>query len=121
MTNSDILTLENQLREAMLASDVNALDRLIDDSLIFINPDGERLTKRQDLELHQTGELNFDKLQLDDFAVEYHGPIAVVAVRAHVGAHYRGNAVKGCYRFTRVWSLENGVCKVVAAHSSPIH
>jgi hypothetical protein len=40
MADDPILARETELREAMLANDVSALDRLIDDALVFTTLEG---------------------------------------------------------------------------------
>lgn len=47
--------LEDQLIKAMLKSDVEALESLIADELLFINHEGQRVTKAQDIEIHASG------------------------------------------------------------------
>ncbi len=51
---SEIIKLEEELRNAMLTSDVKKLDELIDDALIFSTPDGKIATKQMDLEAYQS-------------------------------------------------------------------
>ena len=45
ITKEDIVEAENQLFAAQLASDVDALDLLLYDSLVAIAPDGQMLKK----------------------------------------------------------------------------
>ena len=53
---SEIEIADQKLRSAMLASDVQTLDQLIDDDLLFIGLDGSVLTKEDDLGFHRSGE-----------------------------------------------------------------
>ncbi|GEM_PF-3331282 len=53
ITKEDIIEAENQLFAAQLASDVDALDLLLYDSLVAIAPDGQMLTKEMDLNAHR--------------------------------------------------------------------
>jgi len=53
----EIVALEADLRRAQLTADVDALDRLIAEDLLFTGPDGELGTKTQDLAAHQSGVL----------------------------------------------------------------
>lgn len=53
---------EDELLEAMRASDLDALDKLISDALTFIDPRGRVLTKEADLEAHRTGSTSFDRI-----------------------------------------------------------
>ncbi len=49
---TQILEAEEQLRQAMLASDVNALDDLLSPELIFTNHLGQVMGKQDDLAAH---------------------------------------------------------------------
>lgn len=51
----EIVMLEAQLRAAQLTADVAALGALIADDLLFAGPDGQLVTKAQDLEAHAGG------------------------------------------------------------------
>lgn len=55
MNLEKITSLEKQLETAMLNSDVLALDKLIDDELVFTNHMGQKTTKHMDLEAHDSG------------------------------------------------------------------
>ena len=46
MADDPILAREAELREAMLANDVSALDRLIDDALVFTTLEGAVVGKQ---------------------------------------------------------------------------
>ncbi|WP_231634864.1 nuclear transport factor 2 family protein [Pedobacter sp. PACM 27299] len=51
ITKNDILNLENQLYDAMKSSNVEMLDKLLHNDLLFIVPSGETITKEMDLEI----------------------------------------------------------------------
>ena len=63
MEESLIIDYEERLREAMLIGDVNSLDNLINDNLIFVNHFGQILTKEADIEAHRSGVLNFTDIK----------------------------------------------------------
>ena len=112
----EIVTLEAALRDAQLSADV-ALARLISDDLLFTGPDGQLATKAQDLAAHRSGtvrirehtpiELRIRRLSAD---------AALVALRAHLTVDVHGVAVEGAFRYTRVWSREQGQWCVAGGH-----
>jgi hypothetical protein len=51
--NSKILELEERLRFAMCNSDIDELDNLLADNLIFTNHLGQVVSKTEDLESHR--------------------------------------------------------------------
>src|SRR3982750_4193895 len=50
--DDEIVALEARLRDAQLSADVEVLDKLIHEDLLFTGPDGQLATKAQDLEAH---------------------------------------------------------------------
>ncbi len=63
---SRIDAAEEQLRLAMLASDVESLDVLISLSLIFTSHFGSVISKRDDLDEHRSGALRFQTIELSE-------------------------------------------------------
>lgn len=63
--DTEIIALEAQLRGAQLAGDVQQLNQLIDDDLLFTGPDGQLGTKAQDLAAHGSGALRFREHEPD--------------------------------------------------------
>jgi Domain of unknown function (DUF4440)/Protein of unknown function (DUF952) len=53
-STEDLSRAERRLQAAQLAGDVEALDRLLDDRLVAIGPDGARYTKADDLAAHRS-------------------------------------------------------------------
>src|SRR5947209_3126973 len=62
LTVDDLLEAERRLQDAQRAGDVAALDRLLDDRLVAIGPDGARHTKEEDLQAHRSGTSIIDEL-----------------------------------------------------------
>ena len=57
MTAEEIITIENQLIEAIKTSDVTLLDNMLHDDLLFIAPNGQTVTKEMDLASHRSGQM----------------------------------------------------------------
>ncbi len=114
-----IVEAERRLRQAMLRSDVIALDELLAPDLIFTNHLGQIMTKQDDLAAHQSGAVRVDELTPSDEHVRMHGHVGVVSVRVRIAGCFAGVASAGDFRFTRVWARSpDGTWRVVAAHSS---
>lgn len=91
------------LREAMLAGDADALERLLDDCLIFVAPDGSVATKQDDLAAHRAGSHRFRRLDIEDTRIEMHGHTALVVVLAWLSVEAQGQVFEGRHRYTRTW------------------
>ena len=55
---------EDALRRAQLAGDAAALDRLVDDALVFTGPDGALYGKQDDLAAHREGWVRITRLEV---------------------------------------------------------
>ncbi len=86
MNNSietEIIKYEARLRQAMLRSDVKALDELLAPELIFTNHLGHLMTKKDDLEAHKSGTLKIEALTPSEENIQIIGDVAIVSVRVH--------------------------------------
>jgi RimJ/RimL family protein N-acetyltransferase/ketosteroid isomerase-like protein len=114
-----VLAQERALQAAMLASDVDALDRLLHPELLAIGPDGQPADKAMDLDAHRTGVFEIAELTEEEVRVRVVGETAltfvVLAIRGTIG----GADASGRYRYTRTWTREGGAWRVVGAHISP--
>lgn len=111
--------LEATLRQAQLDGDVEALDRLIDDALLFVGPDGALASKSDDLALHQSGAVRFTSHEPIELQWRVVAPDVIVAMlHAHLAVVVDGQPVAGHYRYTRVWARRDGEWRVVAGHVS---
>lgn len=116
-----IRAAEERLRQAMLQSDVNALDALIAPDLLFTNHIGQRITKAQDLATHQSGIFRLSALTPSEQHIQLHADFAVVSVLMHLQGHYDGTPIDLHLRYTRVWwQTAEGALNIVAGHASAV-
>lgn len=112
---------EQQLREAMLNSDVTQLDRLLSDGLIFINQDGARLTKADDIAAHRSGMLEIKTLaEKGERVIQRFGDIATVCLTTEVAGEYADQQFCCTFAYSRVWHHKDGRWQVVLAHCSAV-
>jgi catechol 2,3-dioxygenase-like lactoylglutathione lyase family enzyme len=118
---SQVLSAEERLRIAMLASDIGTLDELIAAELMFTNHFGQVLSKQDDLALHRSGRLTFQQLVPSERQLQIRESIAVVSVRMKLSGLYEGAPFVSDLRYTRAWGLsQNGAWQVIAGHSSAV-
>ena len=121
-------TIANQIREAearlgqaMLDSDVEALDELLSPELVFTSHLGTVLGKQDDLAAHRSGLVKISTLTTSEQTLRLYGDVAVVSVRVHLSGSFAGTPSDGDFRFTRVWARsDGGTWQVVAGHSSNV-
>ena len=119
-SDAPLLAAEWALRRAQLEGDVAALDRLIDDELVFTGPDGAIHGKQDDLAVHRTGIVRITRLAPSEERVQRFGEVAVVSVRMDMAGTFHGAAFEGPYRYTRVWCLRSDGWRIVAGHVSAV-
>lgn len=101
---TEIRQHEEALRLAMLTSDVEALDSLIADDLIFVGPSGEVFHKQDDLALHRSGRQRLTLAEWESVEVTVQGHSAVTAVAAQLSGTFDGAAFSGRFRYCRFWT-----------------
>ncbi|CUI63001.1 nuclear transport factor 2 family protein [Achromobacter kerstersii] len=114
-----IQAAEEELRQAMLASDIAALSRLLDPELIFTNHMGWTFTREDDLDAHRSGLLKIHGLDLSEWNIAVREACAVVSVQARITGSYNGVPANGTFRFMRTWTpdAEQNQWRVIAASS----
>lgn len=117
---SSVLACEEQLRQAQLSGDVEALDRLIDESLIFTALGGTLVGKRDDLALHRSGTFRISRMDVIEQQVMDLGEVAVVVTAMEASATIGEAVEEGRLRYTRVWRRFADGWRVVAGHMSTI-
>ena len=120
MKDIEIETLEENLQQAMLSSDVQVLDELIADDMVFTMHTGLVVDKQYDLEAHRTGIFKFTKVDLSDRKIHHYGDCIVVTVKADLAGTFNQQAFSETYRFTRVWVKRQNRWQIVAGHASQV-
>lgn len=126
MTRAAIKHAESRLAEAIVESDVEVLDRLLSDRVIFCAPDGRILRKEDDLAAHRGAERRIQRVtryDVSELSIELHEHAAVVSVRVAIAGTYAGVVIDGDYRYTRTWVREghgDDAWRIVLAHASVI-
>ena len=118
--DDEVREVETALRTAQLASDVTALERLVDDALIFTGPDGRVYGKTDDLEAHRTGNIRITRLEPSEERLQRFGPVAVVTVRMEMTGSFMGEDFDGPFRYTRIWFQRADGWRIVAGHVTAV-
>ncbi|MFM5917500.1 MAG: nuclear transport factor 2 family protein [Novosphingobium sp.] len=118
--SNSVEALERRLIAAMLASDVGALDSLIDDRVVFTDPAGNVLTKSMDLAAHREGLLKLSKFDLSSLAFHQIDELVVSTSQAELVGTYVGTSFAGRFAYTRVWACTGSGWRVVAGQASQL-
>ncbi|KVD47826.1 DUF4440 domain-containing protein [Burkholderia sp. ABCPW 11] len=111
---------ETALRAAMLANDVDVLDALLDDDLVFTVPTGQVISKEDDLAAHRAKLLRLDTLDVHEMRACAIDGMILTTTRATLAGHFDGTAFAGTFAYTRLWRRSGANWRVIAGHASQI-
>jgi hypothetical protein len=111
---AQVIDNEKKLLLAMKTNNVELLDQLLHDELLFNGPSGETATKAMDLENYRSGNINLHTLESSDLMLNMVGDDIVVAVTVEILGNYLGQEIDGKFRYLRVWKLFENNWKVIA-------
>jgi hypothetical protein len=112
---NEIIRLQDEEDRALLRKDIETLDRLWADDLLYPNDNGEVLTKAQRLAEARAQTHNFSVFRHDDIRVRvYNGNTAVVTGYSTTLKKYKGKVSRGPRRFSAVWVRFDGRWQMVA-------
>ena len=120
VAEASLRACEASLRAAQLAGDVPALERLLDDALVFTGPDGAVYGKQDDLDAHRSGAIRISRLDPSEERIQRFGSIAIVSVRMEMAGAFKGTPFGGPFRYTRVWCARPDGWRIVAGHVSAV-
>lgn len=115
-----IIQKEEELRLAMLASDVDKLGLLIDDSLVFIGPDGSVVTKEMDLAAHKSKMQVMSEITPSEQIIVLYDNFVTVTVKMSIKGFYSDFDISGDYRYLRVWKKFGEDYRIVSGSVSKI-
>ena len=116
-----VAAVEQRRIDALIASDINALEEIIDEHCTHIESNGTSRTKAAFLEDVAQREFSFDLFEIDENQIRIFGDTAVVAGTYHNVVRVRGtpHPVKHA-RHLRVYVNRGGSWKLVAHQATEI-
>jgi hypothetical protein len=109
----DVIKLENHLIEAMQISDIDTLDQLLHDDLLFIAPNGQTITKEMDLDSHKSGAMIIEHIIPTIEFINIIDDIAIVTIVMDTKGKMFEQPIQGNFRYIRVWKLFENKLKVI--------
>ncbi len=115
---SKIIALENLWNQAAQAKDMVALDRILDDAFVYVDPAGRLLTKTDVLaDVKASHGMRFGS---EAMVVHLHGETAVVTGIYRMEGLERGKPFVRRDRFVDTWHYKHGSWISIASLATPI-
>lgn len=118
--NEEIIQKEEEIKNAMLSGDIESLDQLIHDDLLFHIPTGQVASKKMDIEAYRSGLMKLNTLEYQDRQIKMHDDLAIVSVTVKMEGNFGDQAIAGQFQFLRVWKKTNGFWKITAGSSTAL-
>ncbi len=113
ITKAEIITLEDQLLEAIRKSDSSFLEGILHNDLLFIVPNGSVITKEMDLASHRSGEMVVEEISSTIEQINIIDDVVVVTVVYDTKGSMLGNPIQGTFRYIRFWKQFTDGMKVI--------
>jgi ketosteroid isomerase-like protein len=116
----EVTLLADTWANAELRGDIAFLERTLSDDFIGIGPLGFMLTKQEWLARHQSGDLTYESLTLDEVKVRVYNDAAILTCRQVQNGAYRGNPIQAQFRTTLVFVHQHGQWQLAGLQLSTI-
>lgn len=120
LNEQKIVEVEKQLLNAMEKSDIEILDQLLHEDLLFVLPTGEVITKLKDLETHKSGNLILKEISSLIDSIKLIEENAVVTLSSKIKGKMMEQNFEGNFRYIRVWKMFGDQLKVIAGSCTSI-
>ncbi|TGV03799.1 nuclear transport factor 2 family protein [Flavivirga rizhaonensis] len=112
-----IVEIEKEILDAMKNCNVEKLNELLHEELLFNIPNGQTITKAIDLETYNSGNMLISEISSSEQEINLIGDTAIVSVVIEMKGAYFDYSFDGKYKILRVWKLLNNQLKVIAGSS----
>jgi ketosteroid isomerase-like protein len=120
LSTSQINELENRRYAAMVDGDLDALDELLSDDVMYAHSDASVDSKASYLEMLRTGALVYHELEHTTEAVVSRPGVVIVGGTMSGSIHMNGVAKTLNSRVAAVWIAEDGRWRLAAFQPTPI-
>lgn len=101
--SDDVLDTQQKRLRAMVDADLDALEALLDDDLVYIHTTGAIDTKSSLIESIVSGSLDYTRIVPTDTVLRLEGKAAIITGSAELGVIAGGTAHAASIRFTEVY------------------
>jgi ketosteroid isomerase-like protein len=99
----ELLKLENEFARAVASNDADALDRLLADDWIIVEPDGAMIDKARFLGVIRSGALSHESMESTEPRIRVYGNTALVTGLTTSKGKFMGQDFTSCERATDIF------------------
>jgi ketosteroid isomerase-like protein len=99
----ELLKLEDEFARAVTSNDTDALDGILADDWIIVDPDGNIIDKARFLGAIKSGVLSYELMESTDWRVRLYGNTAVVTGLTTAKGKFMGQDFASCERATDIF------------------
>lgn len=121
MTKDDIINQENKLYTAIKDRNVEDLDYLLHDDLLFVIPSGDVITKEMDLQSYRDGKMTITELIPHIEEVNIIDDVAVITLIMELKGFYLNEKIENKFRYIRFWRKFSEGIKVIGGSGMVIN
>ena len=116
----DVLALEQSWVDGLIRRDLSVFERILDDSLTVIGPEGQMGDKQTFLTFFKTDGWQYLEAVLEGVNVRIQGDTALVTGRLKRSIRLGDRTFQGTLWFTHVWVRKGGAWRVIHSHQSTL-
>ncbi len=115
-----IADLEEKLLDGFKKTDLNTLDFLFADGMLFHDQYGNVLDKEMDLDAYRSGRIKITKINVSKREIRVFESIVIVSASLFIKGNYADLLLNGKYQWLRVWGKVKEEWKVISASCTSI-
>lgn len=116
----EVVECEELLLQAMKCADLNLLDSLISDNLIFNAPTGDIITKEMDLSTYRSGNMVLVCIDCLSREIRIFDDTAIVSAKVFMKGSFFQQPLEEEVRFLRTWKKIAGRWQIIGGSSISI-
>jgi ketosteroid isomerase-like protein len=113
----EINQCEEKFLQAFRTSNVNVVEELIHDELVYNNATGDVVSKKADIEGFKAANLQIETVDCVEREIQLFGDTAIVTTVIYLKASSGGHLIEGKTRFLRTWKKFNNGWKIIGVAS----
>ena len=115
-----LLDLEKARFAAIVDARVDELDKLLDDTLVYVHSNTKVDTKEMYLAALKSGQSDYQSIDVGELRARVYGAAAVLTGTARMKVFFEGNQLNIHVRFTDVWVRRDGDWRMVSWQATRI-